>query len=123
MKAKKINSLRELRQEKERLTIRIKTSQAEFGNSLRETRKKLGPFLLYKFAIPAGAVGLATLGIKKMIAGNHHEPEIGTYAQQEQEDSGFSWSAMLIRFIPTALTFLQTYLKATSAPAEEAQAS
>ncbi len=107
----KINSIEDLRLEKERLHVRIKTSQTECLNSLGDARRKLGPVLLYKFAIPASAASLAALWIKKMVFPDKKEPREAqqSYQHQEGEDVGFSWSNLILRFLPTILTLVQSY--------------
>lgn len=101
---KPMSSLAQLQQEKERLLRERAICKEEFINSLHTTKKTTKDFLLYKVALPAGAVGLATMGIQKLTASTSEKT-----APKSIQRSGH----LFFNLLPVLLPLIQSYFGST----------
>ncbi|GJM32224.1 MAG: hypothetical protein DHS20C18_12250 [Saprospiraceae bacterium] len=124
MSVHKINSLEDLQQEKERLKLRSKIAKSEMTNSMDLMSKHLKNFLLFKVAIPAGVIGLASMGIKKMAESSAHQQEpTGNQEDTEENTSSIPWKKLFFRYLPSLLTFIQTVVIAKDQQSENEASS
>lgn len=110
---KNIRTIKELKQERQKLKIQAEASKQLFFESLTETRTSATDFALNKIIIPAGAVGATLWGAKK-IFGNAQGKQNG----QAPSTNGKSLLAsMLPKLLPLGISLVNAYF--TKQVAEE----
>lgn len=97
-----IRTLAELQAEKQKLKMQMEVSKREFVHSFGFTKNQAKDFLIKKVALPAGALGLATMGISKLTADN------STSNQNVVVKS--SNSSFFLKIMPIVLPMVRAYL-------------
>ncbi len=97
-----IRTLDQLKQEKQKIKMEMEVSKKAFINSFGTTKSQAKDFLVKKVAIPAGAVGLVTLGAKQFLSSNSPRNQVVNRSS--------NYNYFLTKLIPLALPFIQSYL-------------
>lgn len=100
----KIRTLAELQAEKTKLKMQIEVSKREFIHSFGSTKTQAKSFLVKKVALPAGVLGLTTLGISK-IAGSPSESSNGQVVHKN--------SNSFMKILPVILPIIRAFLSST----------
>ncbi len=95
-----INSLAELQAEKKKLKMQMEVSKREFFHSFGYTKTQAKDFLVKKVALPAGALGLATVGVSKLTANNSTSNNKAT-----RKNNNF-----FLKVMPIVMPMIQAYL-------------
>lgn len=93
-----IYTLAQLQAEKQQLKMQLEISKKEFFRSFGDTKTQAKDFLVKKVALPVGALGLATLGIKQVI---------GNQDNNSDKERG---NGIFLRLLPLAIPMIQNYL-------------
>lgn len=97
-----INTLAQLQEEKKKVKMQMEVCKREFIHSFGYTKTQTKDFLLHKVALPAGALGLATLGIKKMTSNSNSHPD-QQIVKVKQDNSFF------LKMMPIVLPLIRAY--------------
>lgn len=100
-----IRTLAQLQEEKQKLKMQMEVSKREFIHSFGYTKTQAKDFLIKKVALPAGALGLATIGISKLTSTNSTDTNNG---MMRRENSFF------LKMMPIVLPMIQAYLSTSS---------
>lgn len=96
----KIKTLVQLEQEKMKLKMEIEVSKRAFIHSFGTTQTQAKDFIVKKVAIPAGAIGLATIGANQFLS-NASAPTKNHISKN---------SNLFQKIIPIVLPFIQSFL-------------
>ncbi len=96
----KIKTLVELEQEKKKVKMQMEVSKRAFIHSFGTTQTQAKNFLMKKVAIPAGAVGLVTMGANELLSNTISAPK------RFVSNNG----TIFKKIIPLALPFIQSIL-------------
>ena len=96
----KIKTLAQLEQEKKKVKMQMEVSKRAFIHSFGTTQTQAKSFFMKKVAIPAGAVGLATMGANKLLSNTISAPK--KFASNN--------STLFKKIIPLVLPFIQSFL-------------
>lgn len=95
-----IRTLAELQVEKQKLKMQMEVSKREFVHSFGYTKTQTKDFLIKKVALPAGALGLATMGISKLTSTN----STSNNGVVKRDNSFF------LKIMPIVLPMIRAYL-------------
>ena len=102
---KKINNLKQLRQEQHRLKIKAEASKQLFFESFGETRRGATGLLFSRVLLPAGAAGLTAWGAKKIFGSNGEEA-----GENGHDESPNVLLSLLPKLLPLGISLINTYL-------------
>lgn len=98
-----INSISQLEEEKKKLKMQMEVSKRAFIHSFGATQSQAKDFLVKKVAIPAGAVGLVTVGARQLFSNASTQEH---KAVKHSDNNIFSFA----KIITLALPFIQSFL-------------
>ncbi len=98
--SRKIKTLAQLEQEKKKVKMQMEVSKRAFIHSFGTTQSQAKGFFMKKVAIPAGAVGLATMGANKLFSNTVSTPKNFTSNN----------NTLFKKIIPLVLPFIQSFL-------------
>ena len=100
---KSIQTIEQLKQEKEKLRVTMENTRNTFVESLDNNRKQFSHFLIENIAIPAGVLGLGTIAAKKFSHSDNSKKE-----KVKTKKSIFK--GLIRQLFPVALHLVQAFL-------------
>jgi len=95
-----IKTLVQLQEEKKRLKMQMEVCKREFVHSFGYTKTQTRDFLVNKVALPAGALGLASIGINKLTSSNNNDTKV----VKVKNDNSF-----FLKMMPIVLPLIRAY--------------
>jgi len=95
-----IKTLVQLEEEKKKLTMEIEVSKRAFIHSFGTTQTQAKNFFLKKVALPATTIGLATMGVKKMVGNSNSSKH---YVNNRK-------TFFLLKLLPLVIPVAQSFL-------------
>lgn len=120
----KIRTLAELQAEKTKLKLQMEVAKREFIHSFGTTKSQAKGFLVKKVALPASALGLATIGMSKLASSSSNNAN--DEASPKNDNFFLKMMPILLPLIRVMLSSsdikinLPSFLEKIIAPKEEA---
>lgn len=96
-----INSLAELEAEKQKIIMQMEVSKRAFFHTLGYTKTQAKDFLVKKVALPAGALGIATVGINAIADARDADTKKVVYKNNNH---------LFLKAIPIILPMIRAYM-------------
>ena len=105
MKKREINSLSDLRKEKEKLQLEMEVTRRAFSQKVGTMQNKINQYVLKGILVPAGVAGISALGIKSFLSGNGQEKAAAADTAETKAGLGGDWTELAQKFLNVLIDY------------------